>query len=213
MFVLRRQDISSSVVNYDDFRQITFLAGHRNVTGCALGGATHGSERNVGDTFIIIMLGAPMSPHATRAAVVAAARASIGTPYHVCADVKGVGCDCAMLLVRVFVDLGLVAPFDPRPYSADWHLHRNEEVYLRLLLERAHLVAAPEPGDVVLFRYGRCFSHGGIVTRREPLAIVHAFASAGIVLEEELSHNVAIAHRLGEARFASYFAASTEGGV
>ena len=126
---------------------------------------------------------------------------------HVCADVKGVGCDCAMLLVRVFVDLGLVAPFDPRPYSADWHLHRNEEVYLRLLLERAHLVDAAEPGDVVLFRYGRCFSHGGIVTRSKPLTIVHAFAAAGIVLEEELSHNVAIAHRLGEARFASYFPA------
>jgi NlpC/P60 family putative phage cell wall peptidase len=146
-----------------------------------------------------------MNEPATRAAVVAAARQWIGTPYHVCADVKGVGCDCAMLLVRVFVDLGLVAPFDPRPYSSDWHLHRSEEVYLRLLLERAHPVEAPEPGDVVLFRYGRCFSHGGIITNARPLTIVHAFAAAGVVLEEAISHNAAIAHRLGEARFASYW--------
>jgi NlpC/P60 family putative phage cell wall peptidase len=151
-----------------------------------------------------------MSPQtATRAAVVAAARDWIGTPYHVCADVKGVGCDCAMLLVRVFCDLSLVARFDPRPYSSDWHLHRSEEIYLRLLLERAHPVEAPEPGDVVLFRYGRCFSHGGIVSKARPLTLIHAFASAGIVLEEELSHNVAIAHRLDSAKFASYFAANS----
>jgi cell wall-associated NlpC family hydrolase len=148
-----------------------------------------------------------MNEPATRAAVVAAARQWIGTPYHVCADIKDVGVDCAMLLVRVFCDLGLVAPFDPRPYSSDWHLHRSDEVYLRLLLERAHLIEAPEPGDVVLFRYGRCFSHGAIVTRSHPLTIIHAFASAGVVLEEELAHNVAIAHRLNEARFASYFPA------
>lgn len=149
-----------------------------------------------------------MTQPATRAAVVAAAREWIGTPYHVGADVKGVGCDCAMILVRVFVDLGLVAPFDPRPYSNDWHLHRSEEVYLRLLLERAHEVASPEPGDVVLFRYGRCFSHGGLVTKREPFTMIHAFASAGIVLEEELIHNIAIAKRLPDARFASYWAAA-----
>jgi NlpC/P60 family putative phage cell wall peptidase len=151
--------------------------------------------------------------NSVRAGIVAAARAWVGTPYHVCADVKGVGCDCAMLLVRVYCDLGLVAPFDPRPYSSDWHLHRSDEVYLRLLLERAHEVAAPSPGDVVLFRYGRCFSHGGIVTAAAPLTIVHAFAGAGIVLEEELSHNVAIAHRLAGARFASWFAPESGGGA
>ncbi len=151
-----------------------------------------------------------MNEPATRAAVVAAAREWIGTPYHVCADVKGVGCDCAMLLVRVFVDLGLVAPFDPRPYSSDWHLHRSDEVYLRLLLERAHPVAQSEvePGDVVLFRYGRCFSHGGIVTKAKPFTLIHAFAAAGIVIEEALMHNVAIAARLPDARFASYWAAA-----
>ena len=51
-----------------------------------------------------------------RTAVVAAARSWIGTPYHNCADVIGTGVDCGMLLVRVFVDSGLCAPFDPRPY-------------------------------------------------------------------------------------------------
>ncbi|MGD1035909.1 MAG: hypothetical protein ABR878_01695 [Roseiarcus sp.] len=144
----------------------------------------------------------------SRAAIVAAAREWIGTPYHHMADVKGVGCDCAMLLVRVFCDLKLVEPFDPRPYVKDWHLHRGEERYLGLLLARAYAVAAPLPGDVVLFRYGRCFSHGGIVTLARPLTIVHAFHPARVVLEEEIAHNSEVASRLSEAKFASYFPAT-----
>ena len=63
---------------------------------------------------------------ATRQQIVAEARSWIGTRYHACADAKGTGVDCGMLLVRVFVDCGLVAPFDPRPYPIDWHLHRSE---------------------------------------------------------------------------------------
>lgn len=141
-----------------------------------------------------------------RTDIVRAARSWIGTPYHVGADLKGVGCDCAMLLVRVFCDLGLVEMFDPRPYSNDWHLHRSEEKYLNQLLARAHEIEAPAAGDVVLFKTGRCYSHGAIVSIGSPLTIIHAFRPAGIVLEEELSHNVSVAKRLGDARFASYFA-------
>ena len=82
-----------------------------------------------------------------RAAVVAAARSWIGTPYHHAADVKGRqgGVDCAMLLVRVYCDLGLVEPFDPRPYTRDWMLHRDEERYLGFLLARAKRFGRPGP--------------------------------------------------------------------
>ena len=86
-----------------------------------------------------------------RLAVVAAARSWIATPYHHMADVKGVGVDCAMILVRVYVDLGLVEPFDPRPYTEDWFIHRDEERYMGFLLARARDVAGPQPGDVMLF--------------------------------------------------------------
>jgi NlpC/P60 family putative phage cell wall peptidase len=135
--------------------------------------------------------------------IVAEARSWIGTPYHNCADVKGVGCDCGMLLVRVFVDLGLVAPFDPRPYTADWHLHRGEERYLEALLERALAVDAPQQGDVMLFRVGRCYSHGGVVTRASPLTLVHASWPAQIVLEEVVEQNAMMRERLPSAIFAS----------
>ncbi len=145
-----------------------------------------------------------LSEAAQRANVVAAAREWIGTPYHHAADVKGRtgGVDCAMLLVRVYVDLGLVEAFDPRPYTRDWMLHRDEEKYLGFLLAHAREVVEPKPGDVILVRFGRCFSHGGIVTRTKPITVVHAFASVGAVVEEEV-HRGELAPRLDAAKFAS----------
>jgi len=142
-----------------------------------------------------------------RAAVVTAARAWIGTPYHNCADIKGVGVDCGMLLVRVFVDTGLCAPFDPRPYPVDWHLHRSEERYLGFIFDRTRETQRAKPGDVMVLRYGRCYSHGGIVTKSSPLSIVHAYYPARRVLEEEIGHNAVLADVMRQPRFFSLWAA------
>lgn len=38
---------------------------------------------------------------------------------------------------------------------------------------------APEPGDVALFRFGRCFSHGSIVTEWPQL--IHAWHAGGVI--------------------------------
>ncbi len=151
-----------------------------------------------------------MSEAESRAAVVAAARAWLGTPYHHAADVRGVGVDCAMILVRVFCDLGLVEPFDPRPYTRDWFLHKADERYMGFLLARAREVcpstgSGPEPGDVMLFRFGQCFSHGGIVTQADPLVIIHAYAQARMVVEEEIGRNADLAKRVPRAKFFSYW--------
>jgi len=143
---------------------------------------------------------------AQRAAVIADARSWIGTPYHNCADIKGVGVDCGMLLVRVFVDTGLVPPFDPRPYPIDWHLHRSEERYLGFIFDRSREVVSPQPGDVMVLRYGRCYSHGGIVTDGSPLTVVHAYYPAGRVVEEEVARNAVLADAARKRRFFSYWA-------
>lgn len=140
---------------------------------------------------------------AQRAAVVAEARSWIGTPYHTCADIKGAGVDCGMLLVRVFVDNGLCAPFDPRPYPVDWHLHRSEERYLGFVFDRGHEVRAARPGDVMVLRYGRCYSHGGIVTAISPLTLVHAYYPARRVVEEEVARNAVLADAARQPRFFS----------
>jgi cell wall-associated NlpC family hydrolase len=146
------------------------------------------------------------SASAQRAAVVAAARAWIGTPYHNCADIRQVGVDCGMLLVRVFVDSGVIPPFDPRPYPVDWHLHRGEERYLGFICARAGEVAAPVAGDVMMLRYGRCYSHGGIVTKADPLTIVHAYHPARRVLEEEVGRNAVLSDAARKPRFFSLWA-------
>ncbi len=145
---------------------------------------------------------------AARSGVVAAARTWIGTPYQHAADVKGPkgGVDCAMLLVRVYCDLGLVEAFDPRPYTRDWMLHRDEERYLGFLLARSRQVERPGAGDIVLFRVGRCYAHGGIVSKTDPLTIVHAFASARFVIEDVIARSAELSDRMKTAKFASYWA-------
>lgn len=128
---------------------------------------------------------------AQRAAVVREALSWVGTPYHHEADVKGSGVDCGMLLVRCFVDTGIVEPFDPRPYAKDWHLHQTEERYLGFVLSRSTERApneAPEAGDVIVWRHGRCFSHGGIITAFP--SFIHAYANARMVLHDTLNGTV-----------------------
>lgn len=141
-----------------------------------------------------------------RGQVVAEARSWLGTPYHNCADVKGAGVDCGMLLVRVFVDAGLVPSFDPRPYPADWHLHRSEEKYLGFVFDRAHEIEKPQPGDVMMIRIGRCYSHGGIVTGPDPLTIVHAYFQARRVIEEDIARNSRLCAPERKPRFFSFWA-------
>ena len=131
-----------------------------------------------------------------RAAVVAAARSWLGTPYHNCADIRGVGVDCGMLLVRVFVELGLPAV---RPAAVSGRLASAPRA--RSAISASSSIAAarsysPQPGDVMVLRYGRCYSHGGIVTNASPLTIVHAYHPARSVIEEEIARN-AVAIRCG----------------
>jgi hypothetical protein len=144
-------------------------------------------------------------PAMMRFAVVEEARSWLGTPYHHAADVKGHGVDCAMLLVRVYCDLGLVERFDPRPYTRDWFLHRNEERYLGFLLERSREVRAPGLGDIILFRMGRCFAHAGIISRVDPLSIIHAFAPTRCVVEDIIERSAELKAKMKTAKFASYW--------
>lgn len=119
--------------------------------------------------------------------IVDEARRWMDTPYRHQADVLGVGVDCAMILVRVFCELGLVPRIDPRPYATDWHLHRSEEKYLGWVQDYATKVDEPQPGDVALFRFGRCLSHGGIVDEITPeITMIHADQHAGHVERAEV---------------------------
>lgn len=121
----------------------------------------------------------------------------LNTPYHHMANIRGVGVDCAMLLVEVFKQLGAVpADLDPRPYPHDWHMHRGEERYLAWLDKYADRVPADQvqPGDVVTFKFGRCVSHAGIVIDW-PL-IIHAYRDNDVVILSDVSRSDALMERL-----------------
>ena len=79
---------------------------------------------------------------------------------------------------EVFVAMGAVPPFDPRPYPHDWMLHRDDERYRDWVKQFADKVETPQAGDLVLFRVGRCFSHGAIVVDHR---MIHADLRAGRV--------------------------------
>ena len=101
----------------------------------------------------------------------------IGTPFVNCGDIKGPGgaVDCAMLMTRCAVDTGLRAPFDPRPYAPQWHMHRDEELFVQFLTDQlgAQEIAKPRVGDIAVWQFGKTFSHGGIVINSAE--VVHAY--------------------------------------
>ncbi|MDE2166546.1 MAG: hydrolase [Alphaproteobacteria bacterium] len=106
-----------------------------------------------------------MPPHAAeRAALVRCPRTWLRTPYHHRGRVKGAGADCAMLLAKVYAEADLVPVLAIPHYPPDWHLHRDAERYLGVLLDHVVEIAGPPtPVDIALWRFGRCFSHGAIV--------------------------------------------------
>ena len=120
-----------------------------------------------------------------RALVTAEAESWLGTPYHHMGRIKGVGVDCAMLPAEVYAACGLIPAQSVDYYPMDWHLHRSGERYLRQTQAYAHEVETAQPGDLVLFRFGRCLAHGGIVARW-PL-IVHAVARSQVMLTDALA--------------------------
>lgn len=118
-----------------------------------------------------------------RAAVIAAARSWLGTPFHDLGRVKGVGVDCAMYLAECFAEAGVVARVEVEPYSPQWHMHRSEERYISYVEQHAREIEGPpQPADVVLFRFGRAFAHGAIVVEW-PL-IIHARTGQGVQYED-----------------------------
>lgn len=120
---------------------------------------------------------------ATREQVVAEALSWLQTPFHHCADVKGAGVDCAMLLVRVYCDLGVVPMMDPRPYKPQWFLHSSETRYLGWLAKYSRKVDEAQPGDVAVFNFGKHAAHGAIII--DDHTMLHAYVPVGRVTLED----------------------------
>jgi NlpC/P60 family putative phage cell wall peptidase len=118
----------------------------------------------------------------TRTAIIAEARAWIGTPYRHQASLKAVGCDCLGLVRGVWRAVIGVEPQSAPPYSRDWAEAGGTETLAQAA--RAHLLEIEPaeflPGDVLLFRYRERYpaKHAAIVTA--PALMVHAHDGAAV---------------------------------
>ena len=120
-----------------------------------------------------------MTP-ADRATVCTIAQSWLGTPWRHAARVCGAGVDCAQLLIAVYSAAGLIAPFDPPAYAIDHMLHSGDPLFERLCSQLGREVDTPSAGDVVLWEFGRSFSHGGVVLDW-PGQVLHAYRPYGAV--------------------------------
>lgn len=108
-----------------------------------------------------------------RVAVIREAETWLGTRYHHMGRIKGAGVDCLMFLAEVYAAVGLIESVVDIPYyRPDFMQHRNDETYLEGILKYGHEIESPRMADVVLYKWGRVFSHGGIVV--EWPKIIHA---------------------------------------
>ena len=126
-----------------------------------------------------------------RANVVAIAKSWLQTPFHHGADIKRVGVDCAQFISAVFVEAGLETPITIKGYSEQWYMHQSDELFLDYLTSRADEITIEEakPADIVVYRFGRSFSHGGLIVNPGWPQIIHAFRQYGVVAADDASIN------------------------
>ena len=124
---------------------------------------------------------------AVGAAVVARARAWIGTPYRHQSSCRGAGTDCLGLLRGVWRETIGPEPEAVPAYTADWSEAGGTEDMLAAAGRHLLPVAAEQarPGDVIVLRMreGGVAKHVGILARSErgDATLVHAYSGHGVV--------------------------------
>jgi cell wall-associated NlpC family hydrolase len=125
-----------------------------------------------------------MNESELRATVIAEAMSWQGTPHHNGACLKGTGVDCGQFPIAVFEKCGLIPHIETGRYSPQFHLHKDEEWYLKICRQYGRELikgSIPKPADFVLYKIGRIFSHGAIVVEW-PL-IIHSYVGIGVTLD------------------------------
>jgi hypothetical protein len=130
---------------------------------------------------------------AERQAVVAEARAWLGTPWHHEARVKGAGVDCGQFLAAVFEACGLVEHVEVEPYPQDWALHRGEERFLKTV-EPTHRASIATRSRAT----SRCSSTAGASRTRDRHRMAAWFmrTSGPVVTLDDVEKNPDLARRL-----------------
>lgn len=117
----------------------------------------------------------------------------VGTPFVDQSDIKHAGVDCVMLATRVFVDCGIVEPFDPRPYPPRGMHHRDDEILMNWIIRLGGVETDEcKPGNLVAYKEGRCLSHCAIILPGDNVVHASWLAREVIVVpvfDVKLTHN------------------------
>lgn len=104
--------------------------------------------------------------------VAGAAGSMCGTPYVPRGMIPGLALDCGTLLWHVYRDI-IPLPAFPADYPADWALHNEDTRYLDWIAPFVQELPRPIRGGISVWKYGRSFSHGGIVLDKKH--VIHAW--------------------------------------
>ena len=106
----------------------------------------------------------------------------LDTPYQHHQRCKGGGVDCGQLVIAACEDSGAIphGAVEPGAYCHDWHCNNSEELYLGFVTKLCEKVDQPQAGDIELFSYGRCISHGGIML--DDNRLIHSYITMGVVV-------------------------------
>lgn len=138
-----------------------------------------------------------------RSKVVTEALSWIGTPHRHEAMLKGVGVDCARILIASYEAAGILPVGECRPphYPRDYQLHRNPE-YLSWIQKYCDKTEGqPLPGDIAVFHFGWGASHGGIVLAWP--RIIHAYVGLGVIVSD-VNESI-LRKKNGESRLAGVY--------
>ena len=139
-----------------------------------------------------------------RPAILAEARSWLRTPFHDGVGIKGHGTDCMWFAYRVYLACGVCPEVKIPSYSPQFLMHRDDDPFLREIAPYSHEIAAPEPGDFVIWKFGRCYAQSAIVIRWP--VIIHAHKPAGMVIEDNAVHNHLLARDKHGIRPHKFFA-------
>ena len=88
------------------------------------------------------------------------------------------GCDCTGLIIGIARSLGYLGAYKLRIYAPDWNKHTGAGDYIREELEKvANEIPKNEtaPGDILVFKWGNCLAHVGILIDKNNGKFIHNF--------------------------------------
>ena len=127
-----------------------------------------------------------------RTLIFAKAREYIGTPFHQQGRVKGLGLDCAGLVLCVGEDLGLryrdgrpIHGFDYKDYGMYPVMDAMQTEAEKIFVKKAD--SAIIPGDILTLRAPFLVHHMAIVSQlQQGMGIIHAYGGLGKIVEHLL---------------------------